>query len=408
MRNRIYLIMFLTILLFSLINADSITGGAAQQPTDVSIFVLPGAPIIYIHSPENKTYYETSILLNYSIKNPLDNAWYSLDLSNNISLGNLSDNSLTFTTTQGSHTLYLFANNSYGTTKENTSFTVLSQEPPPSSSSGSGGGSGGGGGDIITTSFEINKDLIEVSMFKGETKTETIKITNTGDKALDITFELIDLEETLLIEENTIHLEKGETKEVNFHLFSLSKIFPGIFVGKIIVKVGQIEKSIHVIMEIKEREALFDINLEVLSQYKVASPGKKISVLLDMTNIGFKGTPTDVELYLFVTDLDKNILYESSKEMLAVKENMSIIRKLEVPFNIGDGTYIVLGEIKYQEFTASSYDTFDVVKRQGLAFSWWLLIILAIVIALIIMLILYLSKLKKQYEEPGLGRIKGR
>lgn len=398
MRNRAYLIIFFTILFFSLINADPITGGASQQPTNVSIFVLPGAPIIYIYSPQNITYYETSIFLNYSIRNPFDNAWYNLDLSDNISLGNLADNSLTFTTTFGYHILYLFANSSYGTRMENVLFTVSSQEPPPSSSSGSGGGSGGG---IITTSFEINKNLIEVSIFKGETKTETLEITNTGTTNLKI-----DLSTNINLAkiQDSLTLAPKETKKTDIQ-FS-SDIKPGIYPGKIYLTAGAISKSIDFVLEIKEPESIFDISLKIPEKYKETNPGKKVSFSIDITKIGAEGT-TNADLSLYLTDFQRNLISEKTTEPILIDKNLLITRELKIPSNIKEGTYLVITELSYNSLTASSYDTFDVVKKQGLPFSWWLLIILAIVIALIIILTLNLLAFKKQYEEKEVEKING-
>ena len=404
--NRGVLLIIFIIALLSLITAltgETITGEVPQAPTNVSVFVLPGAPIIYIYSPENTTYYTTSILLNYSIKNNVNQAWYNLDGSNNISLGNLTDNSLTFTTTLGNHVLYLYANNTNGIRVANVSFTVSEQpQPPPSSSSGSGGGGGGG---ASVSSFDLDRDLIEASIFQGESKKEVIKITNTGNNPINITFELVDLEEKALIEEDFLFLQPKETKELNINLFSLSKTPPSLYIGKIILKAGSIQKSVHVIIEVKERNALFDVNLEILPQYKVVSSGKKISVLIDMTNIGFKGTPTDVELALFLMDLDKNIIQESFKETIAVKTNLSIVRKLEIPANVAEGKYIALADLRYNGFKASSYDTFDVIKEK-MSFPGWYLLVLALIILLIIILLRTRKHEKSEKVKVKIKKIK--
>jgi hypothetical protein len=116
-----------------------------KQQQNLSIFVLPAIPIITIISPENITYSTNTILLNYSIKNTLNSIWYNLNNEINITI----DSPLQFTTIEGSHTLYLYANNSYGTATKNISFfvnlTAESTTTPEEGNKGGGGGSGGGG-----------------------------------------------------------------------------------------------------------------------------------------------------------------------------------------------------------------------------------------------------------------------
>jgi len=92
----------------------------SSKPQNISIFVLPAIPIISIISPENITYTTNTILLNYSIKNTLNPIWYNLDNTMNITI----TSPLELTATQGSHILYLYANNTYDTSVKIISFFV--------------------------------------------------------------------------------------------------------------------------------------------------------------------------------------------------------------------------------------------------------------------------------------------
>jgi hypothetical protein len=98
----------------------SVTGGPAGQPMNVSVFILPSAPSLDILSPMNGTYLTNiSLYLNYQVTGA-DNLWYNLDNTANVSV----TSPLYFNTTQGSHILYLYANNSGGVAKKNVSFHV--------------------------------------------------------------------------------------------------------------------------------------------------------------------------------------------------------------------------------------------------------------------------------------------
>ena len=77
-------------------------------------------PTISIISPENKTYLKnTNLALNFTSSNALY-VLYNIDGAANTTI---TDNS-TFNTTNGAHTLYLYANNSYGTALETIIFTA--------------------------------------------------------------------------------------------------------------------------------------------------------------------------------------------------------------------------------------------------------------------------------------------
>jgi hypothetical protein len=80
-------------------------------------------PILTIHSPENATYIaNTSLLLNYSASYE-DTVWYNLN-GTNISI----TSETYFNTSEGSHTIYLYANNSLGTATKNITFFVNSSK----------------------------------------------------------------------------------------------------------------------------------------------------------------------------------------------------------------------------------------------------------------------------------------
>lgn len=126
-RGLIFLVIFMFLLFSILLNAEilaQITGetvtGKATQSVAMNITVA-GPPTLIILFPENKTYLKnTSILLNYSVSVDAQAVWYSLDSEANITI----TSEIYFNTSQGSHSLYLYANNSYENKTTNVSFFV--------------------------------------------------------------------------------------------------------------------------------------------------------------------------------------------------------------------------------------------------------------------------------------------
>ncbi len=115
-------LIFLVIVIFLIIIGAGIlikTTGKAIQSIAMNISVT-GPPALTLISPENETYLtNTSILLNYSVS---DEDWvkYSLDSGNNITV----TSSIFFNASEGSHTLYLYANNNKGLRTRSVNFSV--------------------------------------------------------------------------------------------------------------------------------------------------------------------------------------------------------------------------------------------------------------------------------------------
>src|SRR3989344_3503495 len=98
----------------------------------VSILIEADPPNVVIDSPENTTYSSgINITLNYiaSDANGVDSVWYNLDNGENTTVtGNT-----TFSTSDGSHTLYMFANDTYGLLNDSefVSFYAEGDTTPP-------------------------------------------------------------------------------------------------------------------------------------------------------------------------------------------------------------------------------------------------------------------------------------
>jgi len=79
-------------------------------------------PVLTLINPKNKTYVnKESIPLTYTSGNE-ETVWYSLDSGTNITL----IHSITFNASEGSHTLFIYANNSNGETSQNVTFFINS------------------------------------------------------------------------------------------------------------------------------------------------------------------------------------------------------------------------------------------------------------------------------------------
>jgi len=117
-----FVIFFAGINVYIKFTGETITGKPLQY-VGLNITITPPLAISLI-SPKNGTYLvNDSIPLNYSTTGGIEKVWYSLDSGNNVTI----TSPIVFNASEGSHTLYVYANNSFGNTvSENVIFSVNS------------------------------------------------------------------------------------------------------------------------------------------------------------------------------------------------------------------------------------------------------------------------------------------
>ena len=286
--------------------------------------------------------------------------------------------------------------------------SIYSAEETPSVTPPLAPPSGGGGAITGKADFVVTPDFISVTIYQEEGKGFELGIKNTGGKKINITLEISDLNELVILTEKEFVIDTDESKRIRFDLFVPSKTNPGIYTGKILVKGESLEKTVNIVIEIKERYALFDIKLSILPDYKKVNPGESMLTHIEIKNIGLYGKTVDVELQRYVMDFDKKVLFESSKEIIAVEKEISIKRELTVPLNFPLGKYIAIAELKYKNITIDAHDSFDVVEKEypKILKNPKFLALILICILILIIPILQLVKKKKISVTAQISRVK--
>ena len=122
-----FVFLFFLLLIASISAIDvNVTGkaitGKPLQYFGMNISVVT-PPVISLLAPKNGTYFvNSSIPLNYSITSGTGRIWYSLDSGNNVTI----TSPIFFNASEGSHRLFLYANNSEGESSADVSFLVNS------------------------------------------------------------------------------------------------------------------------------------------------------------------------------------------------------------------------------------------------------------------------------------------
>jgi len=105
------------------VTGETVSGEVVSQPVTMNITITTiSLPSLTLLNPENETYLTAkNLLLNFVVTNQ-DNTSFNLDGGSNTTITSNS----TFNTTEGAHTLFLYAENVQGTTEKTVTFTVNS------------------------------------------------------------------------------------------------------------------------------------------------------------------------------------------------------------------------------------------------------------------------------------------
>jgi hypothetical protein len=258
--------------------------------------------------------------------------------------------------------------------------------------------SGGGGGAVTLEAFSVDRTLIKILIKQGESARELIEIKNNLDSVLNLQIES-SLKKFMVISEENFSLAPKESKRIYVDIFAKEDEIPEAYTGKITITGNGESKIINLILEIKERKPLFDVSVDVISK-KVPIEGNvkaklKVSNLGDLNNI-------DIYLYYAIKDFDGHIL-SFKEENVAIDKELTVTRTLAVPSTASLGDYVFYFKASYDNISASSTESFEVVEKE--AISLFLILLMICVVLIFIVLIFVIASLWRLRHHLREGRI---
>jgi len=342
----------LVLLLIPIISAG-ITGQATNQETGVSVTVIDNVPSLEILSPTATTYTEGDYILLDWNENLIDTVWYNLNQGTNITI----NTSFYFQTSVGTHTLYLYGNQSNGTILlDQVTFNV--QSAP----------SGGGGGRREEVPEEVGvtpeKEIFPLTLKQGETK--EIKLLLKNEENIEKKIKLVDLNlNDLLIKTNYIefYLKPGQSKEVTVTFYADKEKTPDLYIEKLLIVTEEYEKEISFHIEVESIGFLFDVRVEIPEEPSIFAPGEELIANVDFYNLGKQGE-AEVNIEYVIKDEQENIIF-GEKQILIIVPSVSLTKRLQLPNNIEEGDYIFYVTAEYDSKTAIASKWFKVSKTKG-------------------------------------------
>jgi hypothetical protein len=242
-------------------------------------------------------------------------------------------------------------------------------------------------------------------MIQNKTYESTINIKNTGDSEQLFVFKVINLEELVVINENSIYLSSNEEKSIP--ILINANLEPGIYVGEIQIS-NHKSKSIPVFIEIQSENVIFDSNVNVYPTGGVLS-GETLNAeikIFDLENLGAR----KVELEYFIGDLKGGII-ASEKEDIVIENRLTISKSINLPKSLPKGYYVLGIKLIYDDSVGTSSVLFDIKENVSGSSDSNLFIILIVIlfgvflgVFVLILFYLFLSKdrfmrqLKNQYK----------
>jgi len=202
------------------VTGEVVTGEVAAQTMDLNISVI-STPSLTLISPENETYITNkNLLLNYSVSGA-DYVWYKLDSGMNITISS----AIYFNTSNNVHTLYLYANNSQGTTAKSVTFTANSSKLQISNNKWNGS-TKGSSTNFNAYSYEdlqnLSNVILEHTTFGKMLFLESINVTDDSNSS----DEVLDLDSYINISQNRIEVNSTAlpnfNKQATLSLYGLS------------------------------------------------------------------------------------------------------------------------------------------------------------------------------------------
>lgn len=260
--------------------------------------------------------------------------------------------------------------------------------------------SGGGGAGVGVANIDINTGSLYVKIQQGETKSETFIVTDTGTANADVTLGTSGIESFVKMNESEFELTPGESRMINIDFLAEKDTDPDVYIGKIIVKSGSIEKDILVAIDVGSAQGLFDVNVNIPDQYLTVERGGQVVGDVHIYNLGNLGR-IDANVTYTVKDENGNTI-TSQNDTVAVETQVEYLKTLNVPRDAKPGKYVFYVQVTYDSKIADASAFFDVINaplfgiKTGLSTNEEIYISIALLLIIIGIVVYIIKKRRKK------------
>jgi len=250
------------------------------------------------------------------------------------------------------------------------------------SSGGNEGQNGGSNSDTGNSSFSVSRSFVQKSLFPGEIGRESVIINNTGSTDLDFEFSLSGMGNLASLSAYNFSLDSGKSRFVDINFQSSRDQQAGVYTGNLAVESGALAAVVNLVLEILDKESLFDVRVSLLDD--IITEKDKIEAVVDvdeLSNLGEIG----VHIGYFVKDYDGSEI-KLFEEDLMITGSQRLERSFDLPSELGFGNYLFYVKLTYEEKIAVASQPFRISSV-----GFWYKLIMTLIIVDIIILVLAIA-----------------
>jgi hypothetical protein len=300
--------------------------------------------------------------------------------------------------------------------KSDCSFDASGCTSAAAQPSSAAGGGGAGKREYTPPGLEVSQDLIDVKVKQGGRETLELKVKNTGSSIQQVSIDLQNLKNFILVSEPSFLLRPYEEKTLTLDFTASEAEIPDVYTGTIYISSESAKKIVRVIIEVQEKKALFDVKVNVPENFKTVGLGGEMEADIMMYNIGDL-KPVDVVLTYAIKDFEGNT-FDLKQETLAVEDLKKLRKKIRIPEGFKANFYVIYALLEYQNQKAVSSDIFEVKEEmveermsllleglKGYSKEFVILIIVASALILLVVTNREIGKFRSLGEFSFFGRV---
>ncbi|MBI2542374.1 PGF-pre-PGF domain-containing protein [Candidatus Woesearchaeota archaeon] len=143
-----------------------------------------------------------------------------------------------------------------------------------------------------------------------------------------------------------------------------------------------INESIGLPIESKEEMPLMDLKIEIPHEYLYVSQGKEVRADISITNLG--NIPVHDAMLYYGLQLQNGTVINQEEEYISITDKLLINRKINVPHDLPQGTYLFYGRLNYKDNAAVGLDIFNVTERPFKVKPRFVILLIALISLLLI------------------------
>ena len=220
----------------------------------------------------------------------------------------------------------------------------------------------GAGGPITPkeqlVEYSVSETSLETSLKAGKADSKKITIRNTGATKMDVVLYPKNLGDYVFISEPKFSLEIGQERTVTISIIGKDI---GTHTGELLILASGTRRAIPMIIAVSSDQMLFDVKMDIPSDFKEMRPGSELKAQITLFNI--VGGEGEVNVDYIIKDMDGNVVSEES-EVVRVKNQKSYVKTYKVP-NLNPGDYAALVDVRYGASFATSSEMFNIKEARA-------------------------------------------